>query len=70
MKLSHAPFEKYSLVLLLGILFVVAIGGLVEIAPLFWLKSTIEKVEGMRPYSPLELAGRDSLHPRGLLSLP
>ena len=59
MKLSHAPFEKYSLVLLLGILFVVAIGGLVEIAPLFYLKSTIEKVEGMRPYSPLELAGRD-----------
>lgn len=59
MKLSHAPFEKYSLVLLLGILFVVSIGGLVEIAPLFYLKSTIEKVEGMRPYSPLELAGRD-----------
>ena len=59
MKLSHAPFEKYSLVLLLGILFVVAIGGLVEITPLFYLKSTIEKVEGMRPYSPLELRGRD-----------
>ncbi len=59
MKLSHAPFEKYSLVLLLGILFVVAIGGLVEIAPLFYLKSTIEKVDGMRPYSPLELRGRD-----------
>ncbi len=59
MKLSHAPFEKYSLVLLLGILVVVAIGGLVEIAPLFYLSSTIEKVEGMRPYSPLELAGRD-----------
>ncbi len=59
MKLSHAPFEKYSLVLLLGILLVVSIGGLVEIAPLFYLKSTIEKVEGMRPYSPLELSGRD-----------
>ena len=59
MKLSHAPFEKYSLVLLLGILFVVSIGGLVEIAPLFYLKSTIEKVDGMRPYSPLELSGRD-----------
>jgi cytochrome c oxidase cbb3-type subunit II len=59
MKLSHAPFEKYSLVLLLGILLVVAIGGLVEIAPLFYLKSTIEKVDGMRPYSPLELSGRD-----------
>ncbi len=55
----HEPFEKYSLVLLVGILLVVSIGGLVEIVPLFYLKSTIEKVEGMRPYSPLELAGRD-----------
>jgi cytochrome c oxidase cbb3-type subunit 2 len=44
---------------LIGILIVVAIGGLVEIVPLFYLKSTIEKVEGMRPYTPLELAGRD-----------
>jgi cytochrome c oxidase cbb3-type subunit 2 len=59
MKLSHAPFEKYSLVLLVGILLVVAIGGLVEIAPLYYLKSTIEKVDGIRPYSPLEVAGRD-----------
>lgn len=55
----HQPFEKYSLVLLVGILLVVVVGGLVEIAPLFYLKSTIEKVEGMRPYSPLELAGRE-----------
>ena len=45
--------------MLIGILITVAIGGLVEIAPLFWLNSTIEKVEGMRPYTPLELAGRD-----------
>jgi cytochrome c oxidase cbb3-type subunit 2 len=59
MKLSHAPFEKYSLLLLVGILLMVVIGGLVEIVPLFYLKSTIETVEGMRPYSPLELAGRD-----------
>jgi len=55
----HAVFERHSMVLLIGILIVVAIGGLVEIAPLFWLESTIEKVQGMRPYSPLELAGRD-----------
>ncbi len=55
----HAIFERHSMVLLIGILIVVAIGGLVEIAPLFWLESTIEKVKGMRPYSPLELAGRD-----------
>jgi cytochrome c oxidase cbb3-type subunit 2 len=59
MKLSHAIFEKNSIILLVGILIVVAVGGLVEIAPLFWLGSTIEKVQGMRPYSPLELAGRD-----------
>jgi cytochrome c oxidase cbb3-type subunit 2 len=55
---KHAIFEKNSIVLTVGILVVVAIGGLVEIAPLFYLKSTIEKVEGMRPYTPLELAGR------------
>jgi cytochrome c oxidase cbb3-type subunit 2 len=59
MKLSHAIFEKNSLVLLIGILIVVSIGGLVEIAPLFFLGSTIEKVQGMRPYAPLELVGRN-----------
>lgn len=56
---KHEVFEKNSLVLLVGILVMVAIGGLVEIAPLYYLKSTIEKTEGMRPYTPLELAGRE-----------
>ncbi|MEC9368285.1 MAG: cytochrome-c oxidase, cbb3-type subunit II [Pseudomonadota bacterium] len=56
---SHHIFEKNSILLLVGILIVVAIGGVVEIAPLFWLSSTVEKVKGMRPYTPLELAGRD-----------
>jgi cytochrome c oxidase cbb3-type subunit II len=56
---NHAIFEKNSLILVIGILVVVSIGGIVEIAPLFMLQSTIEKVQGMRPYSPLELAGRD-----------
>jgi cytochrome c oxidase cbb3-type subunit 2 len=56
---KHAIFEKNSIVLVIGVLVVIAIGGLVEIAPLFYLKSTIEKVEGMRPYTPLELAGRN-----------
>ena len=56
---KHQVFEKNSLILLIGILLVVAIGGLVEIVPLFYLKSTIEKVEGIRPYTPLELAGRN-----------
>ena len=57
--MKHDFFERNSLVLLIGILIVVSIGGLVEIAPLFLLSSTIEKVQGVRPYSPLELAGRD-----------
>ncbi|NRG19571.1 cytochrome-c oxidase, cbb3-type subunit II [Rhizobiales bacterium] len=56
---KHEIFEKKSFVLLVGIVIVIAIGGLVEIVPLFYLKSTIEKVEGMRPYTPLELAGRN-----------
>ncbi|MGQ3675852.1 cytochrome-c oxidase, cbb3-type subunit II [Xanthobacter sp. TB0139] len=56
---KHAIFEKHSYWLTIGILFVVSIGGIVEIAPLFYLKNTIEKVEGMRPYTPLELAGRN-----------
>jgi cytochrome c oxidase cbb3-type subunit 2 len=57
--MNHGVFEKNSLILLIGALIVVSIGGIVEIAPLFMLQSTIEKVQGMRPYSPLELAGRD-----------
>ena len=55
---NHEKFETNSIILLIGILIVVAIGGLVEIVPLFLVKSTIERVDGMRPYSPLELAGR------------
>jgi cytochrome c oxidase cbb3-type subunit II len=55
---KHKIFETNTIVLFLGILFMVSIGGIVEIAPLFYLRSTIEKVDGMRPYTPLELAGR------------
>jgi cytochrome c oxidase cbb3-type subunit 2 len=56
---KHAILEKNSIILVIGILIVIAIGGLVEIVPLFYLKNTIEKVDGMRPYTPLELAGRN-----------
>jgi cytochrome c oxidase cbb3-type subunit II len=56
---KHHALEKNSILLLLGVLVVIAVGGLVEIVPLFYLKSTIEKVEGIRPYTPLELAGRN-----------
>ena len=55
---KHAIFEKNSIVLILGIIVMISFGGLVEIAPLFYLKSTIEQVKGVRPYTPLELAGR------------
>ena len=51
----HKIFETNSIILIIGVLLVISIGGLVEIAPLFYLRSTIEKVEGMRPYTPLEL---------------
>ena len=55
--LSHTPFETNSFILLIGIVVAIAIGGIVEIVPLFYLKNTIEEVKGVRPYSPLELAG-------------
>jgi cytochrome c oxidase cbb3-type subunit 2 len=56
---SHKKIEKNSILMTVLVLIVVSIGGIIEIAPLFYLESTIEKVKGMRPYSPLELAGRD-----------
>lgn len=56
---KHAIFETNSILLVIGVLIVIAIGGLVEITPLFYLKSTIEKADGVRPYTPLELAGRN-----------
>ena len=56
---KHQVFEKNSIFLLIGILVMISIGGLVEIVPLFYLKSTIEQVEGVRPLTPLELAGRN-----------
>src|SRR5690242_19568024 len=56
---KHWILERNSILLLIGILIVIAIGGLVEVVPLFYLRSTIETAEGMRPYTPLELAGRN-----------
>ncbi len=57
--MNHGTIERNSILLLVLSLIVVSIGGIVQIAPLFWVDSTIEKVKGMRPYTPLELAGRD-----------
>jgi cytochrome c oxidase cbb3-type subunit 2 len=59
MKLKHALFERNVVLLAIGVVVTIAIGGLVEIIPLHTIKSTIEPVQGMRPYSPLELAGRN-----------
>ncbi|MAC59166.1 MAG: cytochrome-c oxidase, cbb3-type subunit II [Novosphingobium sp.] len=55
----HKKLEKNVTLLAVGAFITVAIGGIVEIAPLFWIDNTIEKVHGMRPYTPLEQAGRD-----------
>jgi len=57
--IKHEKIEKNATLLLVLSFLVVTVGGLVEIAPLFYLQNTIEKVEGMRPYTPLELAGRN-----------
>jgi cytochrome c oxidase cbb3-type subunit II len=59
MKLNNSFFEKNSIALLIGILIAVAIGGIVEIVPTFYLENTIEKVDSVRPYTPLELEGRN-----------
>jgi cytochrome c oxidase cbb3-type subunit II len=59
MFIRHEFFEKNAIFLLVGTLVTVAIGGIVEIVPLFTIETTVEHVEGMRPYSPLELRGRD-----------
>jgi cytochrome c oxidase cbb3-type subunit 2 len=56
---AHKKIERNVTLLAFLAFVVVAIGGIVEIAPLFWIDNTIEKVKGMRPYTPLEQAGRD-----------
>ncbi|MBP5858671.1 cytochrome-c oxidase, cbb3-type subunit II [Marivibrio halodurans] len=56
---KHQILEKNASLLLVFSFLVVTIGGIVEIAPLFYIDNTVEKVEGVRPYSPLELKGRE-----------
>lgn len=56
---KHKILEKNATLLLVFSFLVVTIGGIIQIAPLFYLENTIEKVEGVRPYTPLELKGRD-----------
>ncbi len=59
MSFKHAILEKNVVLLAICTLITVSIGGLVQIVPLFTIEQTIERVEGVRPYSPLELAGRN-----------
>ncbi len=56
---THRTIERNVTLLAVLSFVAVAIGGIVEIAPLFWIDTTVEKVEGMRPYTPLEQAGRN-----------
>ena len=55
----HKILEKNATLLLVFSFLIVTIGGIVQLTPLFYLENTIEKVEGVRPYTPLELTGRD-----------
>lgn len=59
MKFSHELIEKNPTLLIALVILVVSVGGLVEIVPLFFQKSTTEPVAGLKPYSALQLAGRD-----------
>jgi cytochrome c oxidase cbb3-type subunit 2 len=59
MLIRHERIERNATILLGLSLAVVTVGGIVEIVPLFYVENTIEKVEGMRPYTPLELTGRN-----------
>jgi cytochrome c oxidase cbb3-type subunit 2 len=56
---SHADIETNNFLMIVLILLVVAVGGLVEIVPLFFQKSTTQPIAGLKPYTPLQLAGRD-----------
>ena len=57
--IKHESIETNAGLLIALTMIVISIGGLVEIVPLFFIEDTIEKVEGVRPYTPLELRGRD-----------
>ena len=56
---THEKVETSNFLMIVLILLVVAVGGLVEIVPLFFQKSTTEAVQGVKPYAPLQLMGRD-----------
>ena len=57
--LSHASIETNNFLMIVLILLVLLVGGMVEIVPLFFQKSTTEPIKGVKPYTALQLAGRD-----------
>ena len=59
MKLTHDLIERKSALLIILVILVVSVGGMVEIVPLFFQRSTTTPVPGLKPYPPLQLAGRD-----------
>ena len=59
MKFSHEWIEKNPWLLIALVVLVISVGGLVEIVPLFFQRSTTEPITGLKPYSPLALVGRD-----------
>ena len=59
MSFSHSTIEKNSGLMIVLIILVIAVGGLVEIVPLYFQKSTTEPVAGLKPYTPVQLVGRD-----------
>ncbi|GEP55075.1 cytochrome-c oxidase, cbb3-type subunit II [Reyranella soli] len=59
MFMRHETIEKNVILMVVLTLITVSIGGLVQIIPLFTIETTIERVDGMRPYTPLELLGRN-----------
>jgi cytochrome c oxidase cbb3-type subunit 2 len=59
MAFTHADIEKSNTLLIVLVLLVVSVGGLVEIVPLYFQRSTTQPVAGLKPYAPLQLVGRD-----------
>ena len=59
MKLTHESIEINAGLMIVLIMLAISIGGLVEVVPLYYIKDTVEKVDGVRPYTPLEQRGRD-----------
>ena len=59
MKLNHESIEINAGLMIVLIMLAISIGGLVEVVPLYYIEDTVEKVDGVRPYTPLEQRGRD-----------